>query len=99
MRRALVQIQGIFSELDKNLLVAKLRKARDRQKQLTGRSEGRKPFGDKDGEKPILDRMIALRSEKNNPEQIAQILNAEGVPTRMGKPWKAPTVAKILKRN
>jgi len=99
MRRALVQIQGIFSELDKNLLVAKLRKARDRQKQLTGRSEGRKPFGEKDGEKPILDRMIALRSEKNNPEQIAQILNAEGVPTRMGKPWKAPTVAKILKRN
>jgi hypothetical protein len=43
--------------------------------------------------------MIALRSEKNNPEQIAQILNAEGIPTRMGKPWKAPTVAKILNRN
>ena len=55
MRRALVQIQGIFSELDKNLLVAKLRKARDRQRELTGKSEGRKAFGEKDGEKPILD--------------------------------------------
>lgn len=103
MRRALVQIQGIFSELDKNLLVAKLRKARDRQRELTGKSEGRKAFGEKDGEKPILGRMIALRSEGQNPEQIAQILNAEGIPTRGTKKgkgiWLAPTIAKILKRN
>lgn len=103
MRRALVQIQGIFSELDKNLLVAKLRKARDRQKESTGRSEGRKPFGYKDGEKPILDRMIALRGQGENPEQIARILNAEGIPTRGTKKgrglWKAPTIAKILNRN
>src|SRR6266446_1516223 len=45
MRRALVQIQGIFAELDKNMLVAKLRKARVRQKSKNGRCEGRKPFG------------------------------------------------------
>jgi DNA invertase Pin-like site-specific DNA recombinase len=99
MRRALVQIQGIFSELDKNLLVAKLRKARVRQKELTGRSEGRKPFGDKPGEKEILDRMIAMKETGYNPERIAQVLNMQGVPTRYGKPWKAPTIAKILARN
>jgi DNA invertase Pin-like site-specific DNA recombinase len=99
MRRALVQIQGIFSELDKNLLVAKLRKARQRQKELTGRSEGRHPFGHKEGEKVVLDRMIALRSQGYRPDQIAHMLNTEGVPTRMGKTWLSPTVDKILKRN
>ena len=103
MRRALVQIQGIFSELDKNLLVAKLRKARERQKDLTGRSEGRKPFGMKDGEKPILVRMIQMKESGQNPEQIAQTFNSEGIPTRGTKkgkgPWKAATIAKILNRN
>jgi DNA invertase Pin-like site-specific DNA recombinase len=102
MRRALVQIQGIFSELDKNLLVAKLRKARVRQRELTGKSEGRKAYGAKPGEKEVLDRMILLRSQNVKPDQIAQILNAEGVPTRGTKhgkgPWIGPVIAKILAR-
>ena len=106
MRRALVQIQGIFSELDKNLLVAKLRKARERQKELTGKSEGRKAFGDhpeKPEERPILGRMIKMKESGQNPEQIAQTFNSEGIPTRGTKkgkgPWKAATIAKILNRN
>lgn len=106
MRRALVQIQGIFSELDKNLLVAKLRKARDRQRELTGKSEGRKCYGqhpEKPEEKTILDRMIQLRFEGKPPEQIAQILNSEGVPTRGTKhgksPWHPSTINKILARH
>lgn len=103
MRRALVQIQGIFSELDKNLLVAKLRKARERQKELTGKSEGRKAYGENPEEKPVLERMILLRSEGENPRRISEILNAQGILTRgtekKGKgPWKANVVAKILAR-
>ena len=100
MRRALVQIQGIFSELDKNLLVAKLRKARERQRELTGRSEGRKPFGHKPGERETLDAMLRLRNEGKRPEEIAQILNLQGVPTRTRKgPWLVPTISKILARH
>jgi DNA invertase Pin-like site-specific DNA recombinase len=106
MRRALVQIQGIFSELDKNLLVAKLRKARQRQKELTGRSEGRKAYGshpDYPGEKDVVARMIILRDMGNKPDEIAQILNSEGVETRGTKhgksPWHPSTINKILARN
>ena len=44
MRKAMVQMQGVFAELDKSMLVKKLRKARDRKRQETGRCEGPKPF-------------------------------------------------------
>jgi DNA invertase Pin-like site-specific DNA recombinase len=108
------QILAAVAEFDRCVIVLKLRGARQRIRKegrrpgaknystdpvLNQTAEGRKPFGQKDGEKPILDRMIALKSEGQNPQQIAHILNSEGVPTRYGKQWCAPTVAKILKRN
>ena len=39
MRRALVQIQGIFAELDKNMTIQKLRKARERLRVSNGRKD------------------------------------------------------------
>src|SRR4051794_35939215 len=47
MRRALIQIQSVFSELEKSRLVSKLRRAREAKKAATGRCEGQKPFGEK----------------------------------------------------
>ena len=44
MRKALVQIQGVFAELEKNLLVKKLRVARERKRKETGKCEGRKSY-------------------------------------------------------
>ena len=38
MLRAMVQVQGVFSELDKSLLVRKLSKARELRRKETGRS-------------------------------------------------------------
>lgn len=98
MRRALVQIQGILAELDKNMIVAKLRKARQRIRGNGKRCEGRKPFGTKDGESPILDRMRELESYGLPAYRIAEKLNESGSKTRYGKPWHEMTVAKILRR-
>ena len=98
MRRALVQIQGIFAELDKNLLIAKLRKARQRKRERCGKGEGRDAFGVKPGESQILEEMKLSHSHGLNPKQIAESMNMLGVPTRMGGPWKANVVAKILAR-
>jgi site-specific DNA recombinase len=104
MRRALVQIQGIFSELDKNLLVAKLKKARDRQRQLTGRSEGQKPFGTKPGEAESLAMMKSLRAAGLSCDRIAEALNSNGIPARRkgvknySGLWLGCTVNRILKR-
>ena len=46
MKKALVQIQGVFAELDKNLTVKRLRKARDaKSAEQKKRCEGRKSYG------------------------------------------------------
>ena len=70
------------------------------------RAEGRKPFGEHPkfpGEKEIVCRMIVLSQAGNKPDQIAQILNSDGVPTRGTKhgksPWHPSTINKILARN
>jgi site-specific DNA recombinase len=98
MRRALVQIQGIFAELDKNMTIAKLRKARQRLRQANGKCEGRLKFGQKPGEEDTLKKIIELRGLGNRPENIAAFLNSQGYPTRYGRTWHAATVSKIVRR-
>lgn len=98
MRRALVQIQGIFAELDKNLLVAKLRKARQRVRRKDGRCEGRKPFGERDGEQKVISDIQKLARKGLNFTQIADKLNADAVRTRADGQWYPATVSRILAR-
>jgi len=103
MMRAMIQIQGVFAELDKNLLVGKLAKARKLKKERTGRCEGRKPFGTRPGEAEVLKRMKHLYRKPRGGERlgfhpIAMQLNREGLSTRSGKPWSAVTVKRILTR-
>ena len=103
MRRAMVQMQGIFSELEKALLVAKLRKARHRVRGKTGRCEGRKPFGDYPGEEKTLARIRELhRKPRNRPRRgsadIARRLNAEDRRTRTGVPWSRQAVHQLIRR-
>ncbi len=45
-RKALLQIQGVFNQLEKERLVIKLRKAREAKRQKAGRCEGRKRYGE-----------------------------------------------------
>lgn len=101
MREAMVSIQGTFAQLDKKLLVRKLRKAREAKREAEGRCEGRKPFGARPGEAETLERILSMRrgkrgSERLSFEKIAAQLNAEGVATRTGKPWAPRTVYGIV---
>ena len=103
MLKALVQIQGVFAELEKNLLVGKLRRARENIRKQKGICEGRKPFGHFPGEEEILSRIKQLRRKPRGkprlgPYQIARILNQEGCPTRTGRQWHGVTVGRILQR-
>jgi DNA invertase Pin-like site-specific DNA recombinase len=100
------QILAAVAEFDRCVIVLKLRGARDRQRAEFGKCEGRKGYGehpDYPGEKEVVARMIVLRAEGNRPDQIAQILNSEGVETRGTKhgksPWHPSTINKILARN
>jgi len=99
----MIQVQGVFAELDKSMLVAKLRKAREAKKRKTGRCEGRKPYGFYEGEEALIKRIKQLhrkpRGEKRlGPYQIATILNKEGWPTRNAKEWHGSHITSILKR-
>jgi site-specific DNA recombinase len=98
MKRAMVQMQGVFAELEKNLIVAKLKKARDRAKARTGRCEGKKPFGRDEQEAATLAKMIEHRAEGLTYERIAMHLNAQGLKPRHGDKWHAATVRRILVR-
>lgn len=92
------QVLGAVAEHDKACTVAKLRKARQRKRELNGRCEGRKPFGFHAAERASLVRISELRGEGKSFRAIVAVLNAEGIPTRSGKPWTFASVAKILRR-
>ncbi len=99
MRRALIQIQGIFAELDKNMLVLKLKKARERIRASGQRCDGKKPYGFRPGEQEILATIRKLRALGSQPETIARHLNELEIPSRYGKRWHSGTVSKILSRH
>jgi len=90
------QIFGAVHQLDKSNLVLKLRAARQRKKVATGHCEGRKPFGFRDGEQEIVDRMSSLKTEGKNWESISNSLNDEGFKTRSGGNWFPATVRRIV---
>ncbi len=97
------QVLGAVAQFEKSVIVAKLRAARLRKRKATGRCEGRKPFGTKPGEAETVALIRRLRRKPRGGERlsydaIAARLNAEGVPTRTGKPWAGATVCGILKR-
>ncbi len=101
MKEAMIQMQAVFSQLEKKSLVRKLKAARERKKAETGRCEGVKPFGMLDAtEAATFSVMKALRAQGLTVRAIADRLNADGTrPTRNGRPWHYASVSKILARD
>jgi DNA invertase Pin-like site-specific DNA recombinase len=94
------QLMGAVAQYDKSQIVLKLRGARQRKKIAEGRCEGRKPYGEREGEPAVVERMRQLRAEGLSYQQIASKLNAEGVQARTaGKRWRAYVVNAILRRS
>jgi DNA invertase Pin-like site-specific DNA recombinase len=95
-RKFIRQMLGCVAELDKNNVVMRLKAGRQRKRQQTGRCEGRKPFGAREGEQVVIDRIVALRSSGSNYEQIARQLNADGVKSRTGGQWFPAGVRRVV---
>ncbi len=98
-RKLVRQIFAAISEYEKQMIVLKLRGARQRKKIKHGKCEGRHAYGVKPGEREILDRILELRQNGASCRNIASLLNDTQTPTREGGIWKGPTVAKIAARN
>lgn len=105
LKKALVQIQGVFAELEKSQLVRRLEKGRAAAKRKYGKCAGRKYFGEaSETEAQVVRRIRRMRSKgpKGAPGMtlaaIADKLNAEGISTRLGKTWTPTQVHNVLKR-
>ena len=102
LKKALIQIQGVFAELEKNQLVHRLKKGREKTRQLTGRCEGRKPYGDTEHEQAVVRRIRAMRRRRRNGtkgmtlQAIADRLNSEGILTKDGLQWRPVQIHRIL---
>lgn len=101
MNLFIVQLQGLLSQLDRSQTILKLNKGRDRVRDAGGKAEGRYAFGHDPklpDEVPVLSEMTAMKDRGATCEQIALTLNLSGKMGRSGCPWKAATVAKIIRR-
>lgn len=100
-RRLIRQVLGAVAEFEKNVIVLKLRAARERKRARGERVEGRKPYPHDDRERAVLARMRQLRRKpaKGRPLSIAAVaaqLNAEGHRNRAGRDWSAQMVHHVL---
>ena len=102
-RRLIRQVLGAVAEFDRRVTVLKLRAARDRIRGRGKRCEGRKPFGSRPGEAEALARIRELHRKphghhRRSLQQICDILNTEGIPTRTGTLWSRQVLSRIVRR-
>ena len=104
VKKAMVQMQGVFSELEKSRLVKKLRKAREGIRESEGRCEGVKPYGTLEGEQEVVDIIKSLHrkpkgKKRMSYQKIASELNNRNIKPRNADKWKAMTIYNIINRN
>jgi DNA invertase Pin-like site-specific DNA recombinase len=97
-RKLMRQIFGAIAEYDKAMIVAKLRGARQRVKSRTGRCEGAKPFGEGQGHRSTIERILSLRSGGMAVDTIATTINAEGLLSKTGGKWYGSSVRNVILR-
>jgi DNA invertase Pin-like site-specific DNA recombinase len=96
-RKLIRQIMGALSEWEKSVIVKKLRAARDRKRQETGRCEGVKPYGSEPGEEVTLALMRERRKQGVSFSCIAGDMNFLERYTRKDKPWTKAAAYQVLK--
>ena len=99
-RKFIRKLLGLVAEYDRDMIVAKLKGARQRTRAKTGRCEGRKPYGTRPGEPENIRRIIDLHRTGQNCSEIALTMNAENRSTRTkNSKWYPSTVANIVRHN
>ena len=80
------------------MIVLKLKASRQRMRAKTGRCEGRKPYGAREGEQDVINRIVDFRKNGLNYSEITAKLNALGITARSGGVWFPANVSRILER-
>lgn len=105
MKTALRQMIGVFAQLERGMIAARLRAGKRMKAERGGYAGGRPPYGFDavDGElrpNPEEQAVIALarklRAEGKSTRQIASVLTEEGHRPKSGTLWHPPQVARLL---
>ena len=108
MRTAMRQIRGVFAQLERAMIVKRMRDGRQHKADRGGFAYGSPPFGwrteggslvEDASEQATLKLMLDLQREGRSTREIAQRLNAEGLRSKRGGGWSSPTVARTLSRH
>jgi len=91
-RKLMRQFMGGIAEYEKKMLVLKLKVARERVKQKTGKCEGRKSYQESQVGRDLVKKIHKLRkkpkyAKRKTWQQIADYLNQEGIKTLDEKQW------------
>lgn len=104
MRTAMRKMAGVFHELDRLMIVKRLRDGRSAKAAKGGHPVGRYPYGwgpagPIKAQQKALALMLRLRDQGLSTRAIAETLTEQGHPTARGGQWSSPTVARILARH
>jgi DNA invertase Pin-like site-specific DNA recombinase len=107
-RRLIRQILGAVSEYERSMISLRLRSGRRRKSAVGGYAYGSPPYGWEAVDRELVEvareqvvraQMRALQENGHSIRQIAEVLNADGVPAkRHGSRWHPTTVARALTR-
>jgi site-specific DNA recombinase len=106
-RKMLRRIVGAIHQNDRDRIVLRLRKGRERKAAQGGYAGGRPGYGwraegrelvEVREELQVLERMHKLRGRKKSLREIAATLNEERVPAPAGDSWSAVAVQRALQR-
>jgi DNA invertase Pin-like site-specific DNA recombinase len=111
MRTAMRQMAGVFAQLDRALVVKRMRDGREAKAARGHHAAGEYPYGyqgagegkDRDAaphpeEQETVARIMELRSEDRSFRAIAEQLDAEGRKPRRAKSWSAMAVRNVVLR-
>jgi DNA invertase Pin-like site-specific DNA recombinase len=90
------QVLGAIAQFEKATIVAKLKAARDRKRERTGKCEGRKRYVESNP--ALVKRAHELTCQRPRPSlrEISATLAAQGFTTPRGLPYSASAVASML---
>lgn len=108
MRTAMRQMRGVFAQLERGMIVKRMRDGRKHKADRGGFAYGSPPFGwaAVDGElvevpeeQAALSLMRELHAAGSSTRQIAAALNEAGHRTKRGMEWVSATVGRTLSRD
>lgn len=107
MRTAMRQMVGVFAQLERGMISARMRGGRSAKAQAGGYAYGAPAFGETARDRKLIvdpaeaetvARIVELKGEGRSLREIADTLHVEGRPAKRGGRWHPKTVASVLKR-